>query len=383
MITIDVSSWRRLVPGLTALSEWVHSDRILQVSLQVHYLGCNDEHGPEQLSELCRAVVAVLYLIDRPCQALEVALGTTSEPPSEVELHESMDMAGLGPGMPSTVQTFGTRYGLLGCRASVAVAGSRWWKSVWQANAAPGAQPCSAVPSEPDHAEAAHASGILRCIAVLGGSFNPPHRAHIAVASQPLAAGYDEVWLVPCGARPDKPSLATPAWLRTAVCCAAVEHTYPQELKVQVVPIEVPQKRAIPSGVLFTQLRTTMPGYELHMVIGADLVPTLSSWHNAAELLARVHFFVVPRPGYESVLHDLDRYAEYGVLPAYQLPALLHRMPGHVEPVLIEAASSDLRAASAEAQLHAMLPAGIEKLATALWSLGIGDSSATTSRCHA
>ncbi|MFZ4768410.1 MAG: nicotinate-nicotinamide nucleotide adenylyltransferase, partial [Roseimicrobium sp.] len=57
-----------------------------------------------------------------------------------------------------------------------------------------------------------------RRIALFGGSFNPPgvHHQHIA---ELLARRFDEVRVVPCGPRPDKPEVNTvPAVFRAALC---------------------------------------------------------------------------------------------------------------------------------------------------------------------
>jgi nicotinic acid mononucleotide adenylyltransferase len=55
-----------------------------------------------------------------------------------------------------------------------------------------------------------HAARRIRKIAILGGSFDPPTDGHLHVAAgvvQTKAA--DEVWMMPCGKRPDKPTLKT------------------------------------------------------------------------------------------------------------------------------------------------------------------------------
>jgi len=43
-------------------------------------------------------------------------------------------------------------------------------------------------------------------VAVLGGSFDPPTIGHMQLASETLNldSTIDEVWIIPCGARPDK-----------------------------------------------------------------------------------------------------------------------------------------------------------------------------------
>jgi len=47
-------------------------------------------------------------------------------------------------------------------------------------------------------------------VAVYGGAFNPITNAHLNVASEIVHSELaDEVWIVPCGNRSDKPELAT------------------------------------------------------------------------------------------------------------------------------------------------------------------------------
>ncbi|MGV3663758.1 MAG: hypothetical protein ACO1TE_26545, partial [Prosthecobacter sp.] len=45
-------------------------------------------------------------------------------------------------------------------------------------------------------------------IALFGGSFNPPGNHHAAIAGR-LAEMFDEVRVIPCGPRPDKPVTGT------------------------------------------------------------------------------------------------------------------------------------------------------------------------------
>ncbi|MCE9519467.1 MAG: hypothetical protein K8R87_07945 [Verrucomicrobia bacterium] len=57
-----------------------------------------------------------------------------------------------------------------------------------------------------------------RRIALFGGSFNPPGLHHRRIA-EILAARFDEVRVVPCGPRPDKPGVSeVPGPFRAALC---------------------------------------------------------------------------------------------------------------------------------------------------------------------
>ena len=52
-------------------------------------------------------------------------------------------------------------------------------------------------------------------IGVHGGSFDPPTNDHLRMAAESLnLLDIDEVWMVPCGSRPDKPSLTTAPEMR-------------------------------------------------------------------------------------------------------------------------------------------------------------------------
>jgi nicotinate-nucleotide adenylyltransferase len=46
---------------------------------------------------------------------------------------------------------------------------------------------------------------VIKNIALYGGSFDPPHKSHIALIRYLEKLSYiDEVWLMPCGDRTDK-----------------------------------------------------------------------------------------------------------------------------------------------------------------------------------
>ena len=56
-------------------------------------------------------------------------------------------------------------------------------------------------------------------VAILGGSFNPITNAHLNVACEIVHSKLaDEVWIVPCGPRSDKPSLITSTLDRLIMC---------------------------------------------------------------------------------------------------------------------------------------------------------------------
>ena len=139
------------------------------------------------------------------------------------------------------------------------------------------------------------------CIALLGGTFDPPHRAHMALAHAALAAlAASEVRWVPAGqpwqkmqpgARP-----ITPAAHRAAMVEAAIGG---REGDARFTLERLELERAGPSYMLDTvrALAAREPGREWVLVMGEDQYAGLHTWHGWRELLARATLAVANRPG--------------------------------------------------------------------------------------
>lgn len=136
-------------------------------------------------------------------------------------------------------------------------------------------------------------------IAVYGGSFDPVHRGHEAVARAVLDSGrVDRVIWVPAGASPFK-HVEGQGHASAADRLAMLECVVAGESRVSVSRVEL--DRAGPSYSVETleALSAEHPGDALVWVVGADSVEGLGRWHRAGELLGRFGVLVVPRPGWE------------------------------------------------------------------------------------
>ena len=77
-------------------------------------------------------------------------------------------------------------------------------------------------------------------VAILGGSFDPITTGHLKVACEIVhTRKADEVWIVPCGKRPDKPSLRTPYMHRLLMCHLAVNTTFGSSFPIRVCDMEM------------------------------------------------------------------------------------------------------------------------------------------------
>eukprot|EP00966_Prymnesium_polylepis_P127572 2950502-Prymnesium_polylepis.1 len=97
-------------------------------------------------------------------------------------------------------------------------------------------------------------------IAIYGGSFNPITNAHLNVASEILHSKLvDEVWITPCGKRPDKPALKTSMIHRLVMCHLAVDTMFGSRFGVKVCDEEADKPSSMPSIVLMRTLIAKYP----------------------------------------------------------------------------------------------------------------------------
>jgi len=143
-------------------------------------------------------------------------------------------------------------------------------------------------------------------IAVLGGSFDPITDGHLKCACEIVhARKAQEVWIVPCGRRPDKPSLKTPYMHRLIMCHLAVNTTFGSSFPIRVCDIEMAEEQALSTYHLMERLKQDYPSKDFCFVLGADLIDSLKTWDAPGvpdaglRLWNECSFLVLDRPGYE------------------------------------------------------------------------------------
>jgi nicotinate-nucleotide adenylyltransferase len=132
-------------------------------------------------------------------------------------------------------------------------------------------------------------------IALLGGSFNPPHIGHLMAALYVRATlNCDEVWLVPSANHPFGKPLA-PFQDRIAMCEAMAEDLGPW-LRVSRAEAEVGgEGRTIE---LLEWLLPRHPNDTFRFVIGSDILGDLPKWKAWDRVRALVQVTVLHRAGY-------------------------------------------------------------------------------------
>jgi nicotinate-nucleotide adenylyltransferase len=132
-------------------------------------------------------------------------------------------------------------------------------------------------------------------VALLGGSFNPPHVGHLmaaywVLASQPV----DRVWLMPAFRHPFGKAL-TAFGHRLEMCRLAA-----QELgRVEVTGVESEVGGEGWTYETLEHLARARPDLELSLIVGSDIVLEREKWRRFDRILELARLIVVHRAGYD------------------------------------------------------------------------------------
>lgn len=179
---------------------------------------------------------------------------------------------------------------------------------------------------------------------MFGGSFDPPHLAHVALAGAAVAQlQLDALYIVPTGQ----------AWYKERTLSAPEHRLAMAQLafggleRVQVDAREL--QRAGPSFTIDTLevLQTENPGAQLYLIIGKDQFAALKSWHRWPDLLEIAIICIADRAHPER--------AEAGFDPKIRLPQQFLTLEMPLMPV----SATDVRTQIA---LGAASPQGLARL---------------------
>jgi len=133
-----------------------------------------------------------------------------------------------------------------------------------------------------------------RNIGILGGTFDPVHEGHLAVARQVLSRfGLDTVLFIPAPSPPHKEHSLTPFVHRVAMLEAALEEEPGMGLSI------LEAERNPPSYTVETleELHRRLDPCKLHLVLGADMFVEIELWYRYADLFRLADLIVAARPG--------------------------------------------------------------------------------------
>ncbi|HEY0098741.1 MAG TPA: nicotinate-nucleotide adenylyltransferase [Pyrinomonadaceae bacterium] len=133
-------------------------------------------------------------------------------------------------------------------------------------------------------------------IALYGGTFDPVHNGHLAVARELLKLfSLDEVLFIPAHVAPHKRNVPPASAYHRYAMLALATRDEPR-FRISTVELDEPRKPYTIETIL--RLRDA-PGGQLLFVMGADSWEEITTWREWERVLAIVANAVVTRPGYE------------------------------------------------------------------------------------
>jgi nicotinate-nucleotide adenylyltransferase len=136
-----------------------------------------------------------------------------------------------------------------------------------------------------------------RCLALLGGSFDPVHNAHVAMAGHAVKLLMpDELRIIPAGNPWQKDSLRASGADRIAMLRLAFAS---QPVPVVIDDCEIRRQAGSYTVDTLRALRAEVgPDASIVFVIGADQLQKLDTWHQWQDLFGLCHILAVSRPGF-------------------------------------------------------------------------------------
>lgn len=134
-------------------------------------------------------------------------------------------------------------------------------------------------------------------VGVLGGTFDPVHRGHLAMAEEVVGSlALDEMLMIPAG-RPmlKKAAMATPAEHRLAMLRLAVAGS--PHLKISTIELERPGSTYTLDTLV--ELKKQYGDKALiYFILGWDTLAQLPEWYKPREIIEKCYLVAVPRPGF-------------------------------------------------------------------------------------
>lgn len=218
-------------------------------------------------------------------------------------------------------------------------------------------------------------AGRPRSVALFGGSFDPIHVGHLAVARAAQRRFHlDEIHFVPCGKPPFKSKHELAAfphrYAMVSLACVEHQHFLPSLAEAGRDASGTHVHYSIDTVRHFrAKLRHEHRVHDaLYFITGADTFLDIPMWKSYEDLLDSVNFIVVSRPGFRlSALRLVippDLYAEENAAAQKDPHTILLR---HTQVHLLDSISSHVSATEVRRRrhkrqsIHGLVPARVEE----------------------
>lgn len=133
-------------------------------------------------------------------------------------------------------------------------------------------------------------------LGLFGGTFDPIHNAHLAVAREAAdALALDEVWFIPNAVPPHKETGTQASWAdrfrMVELACAA-------DPRFRASRLEEANRKSYTIHTLKTVRSQLADDDEIYFLIGADAFADIGIWYRKEDVFAMTEFIVMSRPGH-------------------------------------------------------------------------------------
>jgi nicotinate-nucleotide adenylyltransferase len=134
-----------------------------------------------------------------------------------------------------------------------------------------------------------------RRIGLLGGTFDPIHLGHLALAAAARTAlGLDEIRVVPSHVPPHRPQPGASVYHRFAMAALAVA----DDPHLLLDDIEAQSDRPSYTAITLRHLHATgLAASQIFFIAGADAFAEIATWRDYPRVLDEAHFAIVSRAG--------------------------------------------------------------------------------------
>lgn len=167
-------------------------------------------------------------------------------------------------------------------------------------------------------------------VGIFGGSFNPVHTGHVALAKSLLKiAGLDEVWFM---VSPQNPLKESPELINENIRLEMVRAALSDEPRLVASDYEFSLPRPSYTWNTLTSLTGDFPHIAFSLLIGGDNWECFPKWYRGNDIIANYPVIVYPRCG--------------GCLATYSHAAVRHENTGNVtfaDTPLFDISSTEVR----------------------------------------
>lgn len=132
-------------------------------------------------------------------------------------------------------------------------------------------------------------------IGVYGGSFDPPHKEHIAIAREAVKQlGLDKLFVVPAKIPPHKQNLTlSDGFLRKQM----LDVVFSNDDRIEVSAFELQSSEKSYTYITIEHFKNLFDGAELFFLVGTDMLEDFPTWKNPESILDNAKLFVTKREG--------------------------------------------------------------------------------------